>query len=287
MENALYALPVMAVEGYEPDSPTGEILERTGASGVLTEIGWDLAEEFALLVGAVEEDSVVLDSFAAYPKAELQMAAAIFGEGTRGPSDLSAEHRAFLIALAMKYVPTRDRLDVLDDTRIAALIRCRALARDRLAGSSAFVGFDEERFNPAQKVAENLLPGRRRYDRRSAWKTLDAQIEQAVDAAGLRQSLVRLGLEGQVTGGGTGLSSALRRRVALVRAVIKRPLILVLDGVAAGDSDSDAETRRTIRAELPDALIVYAANSDKAAQGADQVVEIEEDGTLKLQDPAS
>ncbi|MEM7506106.1 MAG: ABC transporter transmembrane domain-containing protein [Pseudomonadota bacterium] len=285
LENVLYALPTAPVGDFADyvDHPgVSEILERSGALAMFESIGWDIACEFAELVGAVESDSIVLDSFAAYSKSELQTSAELLEElGPKGIGSVNLEQRRFLISLALKYVPTRDRLDVLDDQRSARFQAYREAARGALDGRNDFVSFDKDQFNPAQTIAENLLHGRRRFDRKSAWKTLDAQIEQAVDAAGLRQQLIRLGLDRPVGNGGAGMSASLKRRIALVRAVISRPRILVLDGVAAGDGPTDISLRKAIREELPGATLIYAANTEKAAEDASRVIEIEENGTLR------
>ncbi|MEM1356471.1 MAG: hypothetical protein AAGH88_16500, partial [Planctomycetota bacterium] len=143
-----------------------------------------------------------------------------------------------------------------------------------------FVGFEEARFNPAQTISENLIHGSRRYDRKSAWKQLDDKIERTLTAMGLYPDLVRLGLDGPVGSGGSGLSASIKRRIALVRSVIKRPGLIVLDGVAGGDDAADEAVRAALRAELPDATLVYAAASEKAGEGADRILAIAENGTV-------
>ncbi|MEM8699527.1 MAG: hypothetical protein AAGF44_10175, partial [Pseudomonadota bacterium] len=285
LENLLYAFPTTPVPrfaDYAERAEVAELLSAIGARELLEEIGRDIAAEFADLVDAVEEDSIVLDSFAAFSKAELLASAALI-ESAAGqrPADLGEEDRIFLTGLAIKYVPTRDRLDVLDEARMDRLLELRRAAQPKARGNPAFVGFDSEAFNPAQTLAENFLHGRRRFDRRSAWKRLDAEIAGAVAAAGLRERLVRVGLDRPVVNGGAALPAALRRRIALVRALIKRPRILVLDGVAAGETEGDRALRAAIRDELQGATLIYAANSAKAAADADRSVEIEENGTLR------
>jgi putative ABC transport system ATP-binding protein len=189
--------------------------------------------------------------------------------------------RDLVIGLGMSFIQVRDRLDVLDEDRIARLMACRAKARALLADRDDFVSFDDDRFSPAQTVAENILHAKRRYDRKSAWKKLEAMMENAIDEAGLREDLIRLGLDAKLSSGG-GLSTSSRRRVALVRGLIKRPRLLVLDGIAGSDSPADEALRAAIRAQLPDTTILYAAVEDKATEGSDLTAAIAEDGVLRL-----
>ena len=191
-----------------------------------------------------------------------------------------------LLRLALGFIPVRDRLDVLEDDDIAELLEFRDKARKLLANREDFVRFDEEKFNPARNIAGNLLTAKRRFDRRNAWKRLDSMMEEAVTKAGFRDDLIRLGLSRDVNAGGA-LSGSTRRRIALVRGLIKRPGLLILDGIAGSDSPADAELRRNIRAELPDAAILYAATEDTAVDIADRVAIISDTGQVRCEVPGN
>jgi putative ABC transport system ATP-binding protein len=287
--NVLYALPAdtsPSAAGFAEDRRVLDILERSGATSELIAIGWDIAREFSDLVDAVEGDSSVLDSFQGYTRSEIRAAHELVAEAPgKSPGELTGEQRKLLLTLAFSYVPTRDRLDVLDDDRIARLLACRRRARELLRGREDFVGFDEDRFSPARRIADNIVHGQRRYDRKSQWKKLEELMERAVEAAGLRDDLIRMGLGAQLGSGG-GLSTTLRRRVALVRALIKRPSLVVLDGIAGTDTPVDAALRRSVRAELPGATILYAALEEGALPGADTVARIAENGLVRCEQVA-
>ncbi|MBY8974455.1 ABC transporter ATP-binding protein/permease [Rhodobacteraceae bacterium NNCM2] len=284
LENLLYALPVetMAdVGAYARDPAVREVLQKSGALIQVEAIGWDIVLEFAELVDAVEHDSIVLDSFTAYSRDELKHASELaILHGPKGLDKLPPEAKQFVLSLALKFVMRRDRLDVLDESRIGRVLSYRKAAQSVIGGDRRFVGFNEDRFNPSRTIAENLLHGSRRIDRKSRWKQLDAEIEHAIDAAGLRERLMRVGLDRPVGSGGSGLSAAMKRRVALVRAIIKRPEILILDGVGGGDSPADAGLRRVVRKELPSATLIYAAANEVAADGADRTLGLDDEGQM-------
>jgi putative ABC transport system ATP-binding protein len=287
--NVLYALPVdppATVAGYAEDPRVMQVLDRSGATGELVAIGWDIAREFADLVDTVESDSTVLDSFQGYSRAEIRAAHDVVADAAgKSPDELNEEQRKLLLTLAFTFVPTRDRLDVLDDDRIARLLACRKKGRELLRGREDFVGFDEDRFSPARRIADNILHGQRRYDRKSQWRKLEDMMERAIEAADLRDDLIRLGLKAQ-PGSGGGLSTTSRRRVALVRALIKRPSLLVLDGIAGTNTAADASLRRSVRDELPEATILYAALEEGAVQGANVVARIAENGLVQCEEVA-
>lgn len=285
LDNVLYALPATGSDdpAIQIDNPAVvALLDEIGATDELVAIGRDIAKEFSELVDGVEADSGVLDSFAGYRRSDI-LAAHELIVATAGAADAlrTPEHRKLLIKLALGFVQVRDRLDVLDDSRIERLLAARAKARELIDGRDDFVSIDETRFNPSRDVAGNILRGLRRYDRRSAWKHLEAMIEDAITRAGLRDDLIRLGLSRPVTS--SSLSTSTRRRIALVRALIKRPAMLVLDGIAGSENAADVELRRAIREALPDTMILYAALEASAVEIADTIAIISDDGQVRCE----
>lgn len=286
LENALFALPAVNaadMAAFARLPIVAKILADSGAAAELGAIGWEIAREFHDLVGAVDAQSPVLDSFAAYPKPVILAAADLVAEsGVTGFGTAQADQRQTLIGLGAVFVPVRDRLDVLGGERIPLLMAAQARARALIGSRSDFVAFDQDEFSPAQTVAENILNAKRRFDRRTGWRGLDERIEAAIARAGLRAPLIRLGLQASVGSNGANLSAVARRRVALIRALVKRPRLLVLDGVIGSASPADAALRAAIRDDLFETMIVYAASAEDACDGADLIARIGDDGALAV-----
>ncbi|MEM9062858.1 MAG: ABC transporter transmembrane domain-containing protein [Pseudomonadota bacterium] len=289
LENVLYGLPVRSrarIADYLDDKSVVEVFDRIGATQELKNLGWDIAREFSELVEALDGDSTVLDSFAGYAKGEIMAAHdLVIANAGKAKPVLKPDQVKLLMSLALTFSQTRDRLDVLDDDRIERLLACRLKAYDELKDSADFVTFDENRVSPARTVAGNIVLGKRRHDRKSAWKRLEDDIEAAITEAGLRDDLIRLGLTRQL-GSGTGLSSSTKRRIGLVRALIKRPELLILDGIAGTASKSDYALRFAILSSLPNATILYGAADEEAAERADLVIEISESGAVRATEGA-
>jgi len=161
-------------------------------------------------------------------------------------------------------------------------MECQAQARKLLSGREGFVFFDEDRFSAGRTIAENILNAKRRFDRKSAWKVLAEHMEEAIRAAGLRDDLIRLGLGAPAGNGGSNLSATARRRTALIRALLKRPRLLILDGIAGGSDPTDVALRQLIRAELPEAALVFASTDD-VTEDTDTRVVIGNDGSARVE----
>ena len=197
------------------------------------------------------------------------------------------EARRILLSFALAFVPVRDRLDAVDEGVEAEILAARAKALETTRGSDDFVSFGEDRYSPALALSENLLDGKRRYDRRSAWRRFDGFLEEAIEKGGLRDPITEVGLSAPLTAGGGGLSAASKKRAALLRGLLKRPQLIILDGVAGTGSEEDANIRESIRAEMSDRTVVIAISDVEAAKNSDHVISVGSDGTTKEGAPAS
>ena len=81
------------------------------------------------------------------------------------------------------------------------------------------------------------------------------------------------GLEAPITQGGTNVSGGQRQRLAIARAVLKRPQIYVFDdSFSALDFATDARLRAALRAETRDATVVIVAQRVGTIMHADRIV---------------
>lgn len=284
LENVLFGMPAKlrpSIADYAADEEVIAILERAHAIRPLLTIGQRIAEQLVELLGALDEGSTLLDSFSQYPKKDILAAAAIVEKAKlkRGKTP-KGETRRILLSFAFAFVPARDRLIVLDEELEAELLAARKQARAELEENERIVCFGEECYSPALSLSENILNGKRRHDRRSAWRRLDAFLETAIDEGGLREGVLAAGLSARIGTGGSGLSGASRRRVIIIRALLKRPEILIVDGIAMGDAPEAKEARDLLREEMKGRTLIMAITSPKTAATFDHVINVKNDGTI-------
>jgi len=104
------------------------------------------------------------------------------------------------------------------------------------------------------------------------------QIEAAMAAAGLEPLLARLpkGLDTPVGERGMALSAGERQRIALARALLRRPSVLILDEpTAALDAMTERRIAEGLREALPAATIIVITHKPALARHADMVVTVD------------
>jgi ATP-binding cassette subfamily B protein len=137
------------------------------------------------------------------------------------------------------------------------------------------IGFVPQRaFLFGGTVASNLRYGDEHAGDAALWRTLE--IAQA------REFVAELpdGLEAPIAQGGTNVSGGQRQRLAIARALAKRPDVYVFDdSFSALDFRTDARLRAALSRELGGATVIIVAQRVGTILHADQIVVLE-DGAI-------
>lgn len=107
------------------------------------------------------------------------------------------------------------------------------------------------------------------------------QIEAAGRAAGLDELIRRLpeGYETRTGERGLALSAGERQRIALARAFLRRPSVLILDEpTSALDADTERLIAESLRQALPTATVVVITHKPALAEAADMIISMKEGG---------
>ncbi|HET9171729.1 MAG TPA: ABC transporter ATP-binding protein [Actinospica sp.] len=120
-------------------------------------------------------------------------------------------------------------------------------------------------------VASNLRYGNRDATDEELWQALEiAQGKDFVEA-------MPDGLESQIAQGGTNVSGGQRQRLAIARALVRRPEIYLFDdSFSALDYATDARLRAALARETREATVVIVAQRVSTIRHADTIIVLDE-----------
>ena len=116
-------------------------------------------------------------------------------------------------------------------------------------------------------VADTLRFGRESATDEELWKALEiAQAKDFIEA-------LPEGLNATVVQGGTNFSGGQRQRLAIARAIVKQPEVLIFDdSFSALDLTTDAKLRQALARELPDITKIIVGQRVASIKHADQII---------------
>ncbi|WP_223291478.1 ABC transporter ATP-binding protein/permease [Defluviicoccus vanus] len=234
-ENILFGTPVgpaLAPEQIAANHYMRQVLDQLELTEEMVAIGLSVAKIMIDLFRDIPPGHETFERFSFISSDNLTELQAVVRRVEGLPlADAEEEDRAALLSLPFKLIPARHRLGVCTPELEARFLVARhafavGLPAD-LRGSIAF--FDPVTYNDPASVQDNILFGKLAYGRPFAQRRIGALLAEVVEELGLRQDIADLGLGFQVGIGGGRLSAVQRQKVALARALLKRPDLLILD----------------------------------------------------------
>jgi putative ABC transport system ATP-binding protein len=272
-ENLLFGTPVgrtFDVENLPGNDYVRHALRATGLDELLLRTGHKVAETMVELFSGLPPGHEFFAQYSFINQDDLpqfeEILAHVADFGLKGLAE--AERRA-LLALPLKLIAARHRLGLIDENFEARVIEARryfaANLPPELAGAVEF--FDPARYNSAATLQDNILFGKIVMGQAGAVERITQLVRELLDDLELRPMVVRTGLDFQVGVAGARLAVPDRQKVALMRALLKRPVLLVLDHAAAVlDPASQLRVVEGVLRERHGQAVVWALTREEYAQ---------------------
>jgi putative ABC transport system ATP-binding protein len=292
-ENLLFGTPVG--RAFDMDNLGGNayvrhVLRETGLHELLVRTGHKVAETMVELFSGLPPGHEFFAQYSFINQDDLPQFEAILKRiddvGLKGLEE--AEIRQ-LLALPFKLIAARHRLGLIDEGFEARVIEARRHFAEKLpkALAGAIEFFDPARYNSAATLQDNILFGRIVTGQAGAVERITKLVREMLDELGLRPAVVRNGLDFQVGVGGARLAVPDRQKVALVRAMLKRPVLLVLDQAAAVlDPVSQQRVVQQVLAEREGQGVIWVLSRPEYAENFGVVLVMERGRLVESGAPA-
>jgi len=281
-ENLLFGAPrdpEFELERLPYNEDVMGVLRGFGLEHNFVDIGHQLAALMVDLFADVEPGSPLFEQFSFIGADDLPAFRGLLARAEgKESAELPPEDRRLLLSLPFKLVAARHRLGLLDESFQQRLVEARQVLVKRFGlDGDRIEPFDVRQVNSAVSIQDNILFGRLAYGRARSSAEIGALLREVVDKLDLRGELMEVGLDFQVGVGGARLSGAQRQKVAIARAVLKRPHILVLDEATASlDEAAQAAIMRNLFAEFRGRSVVWLLHRPSLAQRFQKVFVLDE-----------
>jgi putative ABC transport system ATP-binding protein len=247
-ENLLFGTPIKS------DYEVAELAENPLVMGVLDaedltqsllDMGLSIAKTMVEIFADLPPGHPFFEQFSFIDEDELPDFRALIQRSEKGGAGvLSAEDRQRVISLPFKYIEARHRLGLIDDAVQDRILRARRLIAERIAESDpgAVESYKPDSYNAAASLQDNVLFGRLAFGQAQAEEIVGRAVGNVLDDLGLRETVLAVGLDYEVGVGGKRLTKVQRQKLAIARALLKRPDLLIVNE-ATSVMDGATQTR--------------------------------------------
>lgn len=288
-ENLLFGTPVGKVfnsDNLAMHPYVRKVLHETGLYEDLLGVGHKLAETMLELFSDLPPGHELFERFSFIAYDDLpRVKEIVVRVASSGLSRIADNDRNLLLGLPFKLIVTKHRLGLIDEPLEARILEARrqfaANLPDELRGAIEF--FDPKRYNNAASLQDNILFGKIASAQALGGAQIGALLREILDELALRPMVLRIGLDYQVGTGGSRLSVTDRQKVAIARALLKRPSVLILDqATAVMDPQVHDRIMKSVLQSRKGAAVVWVLNRVDQARNFDQVLVLDRGRLVEL-----
>ncbi len=281
-ENLLFGTPVgktFDVDNLAKNAYVRKILEESGLAGDLLKVGHKLAETMVELFSDLPPGHELFERFSFIQHDDLPQVKDILVQvADVGLDRIDEADRNTLLALPFKLISARHRLGLIDEALEARILEARRQFAEHLPAEmrGAIEFFDPGKFIGAASLQDNILFGKIVTGQAEGGVRIGRLLRQLLDELAMRPLVVKIGLGFQVGTGGARLPAADRQKIAVGRAILKRPALVILDNAAAV-LDPSAQNRllASVLESRGQRGVYWVLNRVELAEKFDQVMVME------------
>jgi ABC-type multidrug transport system fused ATPase/permease subunit len=226
-----------------------KFLDEADLTRPLLALGEQLARQTVDLLGDLPPDEIFFKQSPLEPGELASYKTVVARLGDRNLHQLDQETRSRLLSLALRFTPGVHKMVALNDLLERLILEGRALFREQIEaqipGAVTFYRLDE--YSYGQTILSNILFGKTKTEQTQARERIYQNIIQLLIEEDFLEAAVAIGMQYNVGRGGDKLSGGQRQKLAIARAFLKRPRIMIMDeATAALDNKSQGRIQSII-----------------------------------------
>lgn len=165
------------------------------------------------------------------------------------PQNLPEKHRRRLLGLSLRYMPAAHDMVALPESLTDRIVAARQELMTALEEEApgAVIFYKPDVYIPGASILENIIFGRITSDDAAVKSRIHRNINRLLVEEALLEAVLEIGMTFQVGRGGENLSGGQQQKLALARAFLKKPAILLLDEATASlDNQSQDRVQKVL-----------------------------------------
>lgn len=224
-------------------------LQKVGLSEPLVALGTQLCRQTVNILGGLPPEAAFFEQspIRADELQEYKILAEQLKKSERLPAD--AGQSTMLLELALRFIPGRHKMVKLPENLGRQIVAASQLFRRRISKEhpGAFSFYRKSDYIASHTILNNLFFGRLKTTSSQIQDAINEQIVQLLIEEDLLETVLEIGLQFQVGTRGDRLSGGQRQKIAIARAFLKNPGILIMDeATSALDNRSQARIQTVL-----------------------------------------